>query len=70
MATVTYDVCDRCGERIVRRKGFNSIVEITKTIKITKFVCGDGSERTHQLCTDCSRSLESFLDGETASLKS
>lgn len=72
MATLTYNVCDRCG-REFERIGWTSLVKGMKNKgkKIDVFKIHNGnqeaysySKREHELCSNCTKELEIFLRGE------
>lgn len=69
MATVSYKVCDRCGQKMVysgwtaKIKGFK---KFGLKLNILKLFNGnpDGysySERDYELCSDCTKQFEEFI---------
>jgi len=71
MATITQEVCDRCGKPL-KYTGWTAvirnIIKKSKRIKITKLFNGnpsgyDYTERTFHLCARCTEELKNFLRG-------
>ena len=72
MAEVRYRVCDRCGNKIEYKgwtaKLFGMIKEYNQ-FKVYRPYCGnpsgyDYTDRHVELCTECTKQLMRFLDGE------
>lgn len=61
MAIVHYRTCDRCGERISDRSRLLARVKRKRMPNIKWVLCGIVSDRTTELCGDCSESLDEFL---------
>jgi uncharacterized CHY-type Zn-finger protein len=59
MAVVTYEVCDRCSEKVNYHSGRKARV---RTAKIKWIVCGMVIESEKILCDKCYHALEEFLE--------
>jgi len=72
MATITQKICDRCGKPM-KYVGWTAKIgnafKKGKTVKILKLFDGnlDGYSyfnRQYELCADCTKQLEDFLEGK------
>lgn len=62
MATVEYQVCDRCREKISYRSRLRAKVQWPKVIKIAWVICGATMNQEKELCGKCAEELEKFLE--------
>jgi len=58
MATVNYEVCDRCGNKI---NYHSRLLARIHTVKIKWIVCGEMMDSEKQLCKECSKELDKWL---------
>ena len=66
MAKITKHICDRCKKEI-KYFGWTALLDKPRRIKVRKLLNGnhDGwsySDWTYELCNECTKALESFLD--------
>jgi tRNA U54 and U55 pseudouridine synthase Pus10 len=63
MATVSYEVCDRCNNRIEKKRGLQSKARLKKRKLLWwRLTSGAVSVWERELCGDCTEALEKFLE--------